>query len=171
MTRLFLAVEPPPEVIDAVDDLPTRARRGVRYTKKAQWHITIRFLGDSILADALHALAIFEAPATTVTLGPEVSLLGERVVMVPATGLDSLAEAAAEAFAHVGEPQSYPNFNGHLTLARLKGAVLRDPSMVEVLGAPIHEEFEATSLVLYKTESTSDGMAYTAVAERQLYRP
>jgi len=80
MTRLFLAVEPPPEVIDAVDDLPTRARRGVRYTKKAQWHITIRFLGDSILADALHALAIFEAPATTVTLGPEVSLLGERVV-------------------------------------------------------------------------------------------
>lgn len=166
--RLFLAVVPPTEVVDTISNLPTEPRRGVRYTRRAQWHITIRYLGDSVLNDALQALASFTAPATTVTLGPEVSLLGSRVVMVPAAGLDELAATAAIAFADVGEPQERPPFTGHLTLARLKGAPLRDPSIVEVLGAPIHAQFPAGAISLIKTEPTSDGVLYTPLAQQEL---
>jgi len=166
--RMFLAVAPPADVIQMIADLPTKALRGVRYTKRSQWHITIKFLGKTDTSAALMALSHLEASAANVTLGPAVSLLGKRVVMLPASGLDGLALAAASAFAGVGEPQPDRQFNGHLTLARLKGAPLRDPSLVSVLGAPISATFRATSLVLVKTELSQEAVTYTAVAERPL---
>ena len=151
-----------------IADLPTKALRGVRYTKRSQWHITIKFLGKTDTAAALLALAQLETPTAQVTLGPAVSLLGKRVVMLPAAGLDDLAIATASAFAEVGEPQPDREFNGHLTLARLKGAPLRDPSLVSVLGAPISATFSATSLELVKTELSDEAVTHTVVAERSL---
>lgn len=166
--RLFVAVVPPPEVIDLIADLPTRALRGVRYTKRDQWHVTIKFLGQVETADALHALDQVEASTTQVTLGPAVTLLGTRIVILPAVGLDDLAEATATAFDGVGEPQPPRDFAGHLTLARLKGAPLRDPRLVSVLGAPISATFSAATLTLIKTELKPEGATHTIVAEKAL---
>lgn len=165
--RMYLAVRPPPEVVDIISDLPTVALRGVRYTRRDQWHITMRFLGDVERNDALGALAGLQAPTATVTLGPEVQLLGTRVVIVPADGLDQVARAVNESFAEIGEPNTR-EFAGHLTLARLKGQPLRDPSVVSVLGAQISATFSVETVELWKSEVTQDGATHTLVASQEL---
>ena len=166
--QLYVAVLPPPEIIDAIDDLPSRAQRGVRYTRRDQWHITVKFLGASDPNVAVAALADMEASAAEATLGPAVSLLGARVLMIPVSGLDELATASSAAFAGVGEPQPDREFSGHVTLARLKGAPLRDPSVVSLLGAPISATFRASSIVLVRTEMTTDGTDRTVIGEKAL---
>lgn len=165
--RMFLAISPPPEVIDAISDLPTKALRGVRYTKRKQWHLTLRFLGDCERHEALNALESLEAPAVTITLGSQVELLGTRVVIVPADGVDPVAAAVDETFAGVGEPTER-EFFGHLTIARLKGRPLRDPSMVSVLGAPISTTWHADTIDLWKSEVTQEGAVHTLVASQHL---
>lgn len=165
---MFLAVIPPDEVISTIGDLPTRALRGVRYTRRQQWHFTIKFLGQTEVAEAFTALAQLDAPQAEVTLGPKVELLGTRIVMVPATGLEELATATNAAFDGVGEPQEPRDFAGHITIARLKGAPLRDPSVVSVLGAPISTTFTASSIALIKTELEDDGAVHTIMAEKSL---
>lgn len=165
--RMYLAVRPPPEVIDIVSDLPTQPLRGVRYTRRDQWHITLRFLGDVERNDALAALAELQAPTATATLGPSVQLLGTRVIMIPATGLDDVADAVADTFDGVGEPNDR-DFAGHLTLARLKGRPLRDPSLVSVLDAPISATFFVDTVELWKSELSNDGATHTLVASQEL---
>jgi len=165
--RMFLAISPPPPVIDVISDLPTKALRGVRFTKRKQWHVTLRYLGDCERNDALQALAGLQAPAADVTLGPEVALLGNRVVMLPAAGLDLTAAAIDAAFGDVGD-ESEREFVGHLTIARLKGRPLRDPSLVSVLGAPISAQWHADTVDLWKTEVTQDGAEHTLVATQDL---
>ena len=165
---LFLAVVPPPEIVDAIDLLPTKAQRGVRFTRRTQWHITIKFLGETNTADALDALEGVDAQATEATFGPEVVLLGSRVVMVPVAGLDDLAHAANVAFSGVGEDQGARDFVGHVTLARLKGAPLRDPGLVSVLGAPMTASFGVESLALIKTEVGPEGTVHTQLAQKVL---
>ena len=165
--RMFLSVTPPPEVVDAISDLPTKALRGVRFTRRNQWHISLRFLGDVERHLALEALESLAAPVPTVTLGPEVSLLGNRVVILPADGLDDLAAVVAERFADVGEPVER-DFVGHLTLARLKGRPLRDPSLVSVLGSPLSVTFQPETLDLWKSTVTNDGATHTLVASQDL---
>lgn len=165
---MFLAVIPPAGVIDEISDLPTKALRGVRYTRRDTWHITIKFLGETEMVDAFTALGTFDPPAALVTLGPKVELLGTRIVTVPASGLDGIAAAAAEAFDGVGEPQEPRDFAGHITIARLKGAPLRDPSVVSVIGAPIDVAFTPESVALIKTELEPEGAVHTIIAEKSL---
>lgn len=164
---MFLAVTPPPQIIDVISDLPTRALRGVRFTRRAQWHISLRFLGDVERHHALNALEQVHAPQATVTLGPEVTLLGTRVVVVPALGLDDLAATVNTCFDGVGEPVER-EYKGHLTLARLKGRPLRDPSLVSVLGAPVSATFTAESVELWKSTLEDTGSTYTLVASQEL---
>ena len=151
-----------------IADLPTKAMRGVRYTKRDQWHVTLKFLGECSSDEAAAALDRLQATRTTVTLGPAVSLLGARIVMLPASGLDELATAVASAFEGIGGPDENREFAGHLTIARLKGAPLRDPSMVSVIGAAISATFTAESLTLIKTEVTTEGATHTRVAQNSL---
>lgn len=164
---MYLAVRPPPDVVDTISDLPTVPLRGVRYTRRDQWHVTMRFLGEVERDDALGVLAAVAAPAAKVTLGPDVQLLGARVVMVPAAGLDELAAVVNSAFAAIGEPAAH-EFSGHLTLARLKGRPLRDPSLVSVIGAPISASFDVDTLELWRSELSSDGATHTLVASQEL---
>ncbi len=165
--RMFLAVTPPPAVVDLISDLPTEPLRGVRYTKRKQWHISLRFLGDVERQAALDALAGFSAPAVTVNLGDQVELLGTRVVIVPVQGLDSVANSIDASFEHLGEPRDH-TYQAHLTLARLKGRPLRDPSLVSVLGAPISAAFSVDEVGLWKSEITDEGATHTLVATQEL---
>ncbi len=166
--QMYVAVVPPPEVIELIDGLPTRAQRGVRYTRRDRWHITLKFLGETDPEEAAAVLGQMDGSAADVVLGPTVSLMGPRVVIVPASGLDELAAAAAAAFDGIGEPLPDRDFTGHLTLARLKGAPLRDPSSISVLGAPISATFRAASVVLFENTFEPDGTTRTLVAEKAL---
>lgn len=127
MARLFVAVRPPPEVLDVVATLPRPDEAGARWVPPAQWHITLRFFGDADPDEAADVLRRVPgalgaaADGIEAVLGPAVSRLGRSVVCIPVAGLDGLAAAVRDATATIGEPVDPRPFAGHLTLARLRG--------------------------------------------------
>ena len=46
MSRYFVAVRPPESVMDEIAGLPRPDVKGVRWTRRDQWHVTLAFLGD-----------------------------------------------------------------------------------------------------------------------------
>src|SRR5262245_40965961 len=77
---------------------------GVRWTTRAQWHVTLRFLGQAPLGAATEALAAVVATAASADVGPRLRRLGRGVLCLPVGGLGDLAGAVAAATGHVGRP-------------------------------------------------------------------
>ncbi len=121
MSRLFVAVWPPDEVLDGVAALHRPVEGGGRWTRRDQWHVTLRFLGPADEDEVSAALAGLRHEPVEAVVGPEVGLLGEGVVQLPVAGLDTLAEAVVALTAGVGRPPEDRPFFGHLTLARMAG--------------------------------------------------
>ena len=147
--RLFVAVVPPPDVLDAVEGWLVGARAALarlgddelRWTTREQWHITLRFLGDAPMRAAVEAVEIDEAvetvgavapvvaadavdgssaPPIDAELGPGLRALGRGVLCLPVRGLDRLAGAMTAATSHLGRPPERRPFRAHLTLARVR---------------------------------------------------
>jgi 2'-5' RNA ligase len=157
--RLFVGASPSADVCDALAALARPEVVGVRYTTREQWHVTLRFLGDVSVAEALDAFArVSFAPAEAV-LGPAVTRLGKSVVVVPVAGLDAIAAAVAEAMDGVGRPPDHETFTGHVTLARLKGRA-RPP----MLSAPIEGRFTVREIHLVRSRLSAQGARYETVA-------
>lgn len=165
MPRLFVAVMPPAEVLDAIAALPRPEGAGVRWTHRDHWHVTLRFLGEAPLADAGKALERVDAPAVEVELGPRVSRLGRDVVCLPAKGLDEVAATVAEATRDIGEPADPRPFKGHLTLARLKHR-----GACGLAGHAFRATFVADELRLVRSQLTSAGAIHTTELVRELGR-
>jgi 2'-5' RNA ligase len=119
--RLFIGVVPPERVLDALDRLDRPERAGVRWTRRDQWHVTLRFLGEVADPDPV-AAALSAAPLRRceARIGPRVEALGRHVICLPVAGLDELAGAVEEATAGFGQPPDDRRFRGHLTLARVR---------------------------------------------------
>ncbi len=132
MSRLFVAVWPPPALHGRLQRLERPDVSGLRWTTEDQWHLTLRFLGDvgdldsdggrrvmSDLTSALANAAAGQAPlAASAAARPRP--LGDRVWVLPVTGLDGLAAAVVAATRSVVPlgPPDRRRFEGHLTLAR-----------------------------------------------------
>jgi 2'-5' RNA ligase len=153
--RLFVAVALPKEVLDALAALGRPDEPGVRYTRREQWHVTLRFLGRAEIDDAAGALARLDAAPADAVLGPAVSRLGRDVVCVPVDGLDELAAAVVAATAEVGGPPEPRRFAGHVTLARL-----RRRGACRIAGAPFHARFPVTEVALVESVPGSGGPTY-----------
>ncbi len=152
MSRLFVAVDPPPDVTAAlVARLPRPAEPGVRWVPPEQWHVTVRFLGEADEAAAADALAGLRAGPATALLGPRVSRLGRNVVCLPVAGLDELAAAVRACTSDLGEPEDR-RFAGHLTLARL-----RHRGACGVTGTPVDVAFPVEQVVLYRSTLGREG--------------
>src|SRR2546423_1820455 len=115
MARLFVALWPPAEVLDAVEALPRLPLAGARWTTRPQWHVTLRFLGAADARVAAAALDNVVAARCTAVLGPRPTRLGRGVLMLPVAGVDELAVAVVQATGHVGVPPDPRPFRGHLT--------------------------------------------------------
>jgi 2'-5' RNA ligase len=115
-------VYPPHDVVDALAALPHAEDPNVRWVPSDQYHVTIRFLGntevDPVVA-SVDRVPLDLGPAA-VALGPRVSRLGRNVVCVPVSGLEALATTVAGATGDLGEPPDPRPFRGHITLARLR---------------------------------------------------
>ncbi len=164
--RLFVAVRPPPEVVDAVAALARPERHGVRWTRPDHWHVTLRFLGDvedgsvAAVAGALREGLAGEA-AVEVRLGPRTERLGRAVLVVPATGLDRLAARVVVATSPaVPLADGAHRFTGHLTLARFPKGVAR-----WAVGAPVDASWTADEVELVRSE-LGRGPARHTVVER-----
>ena len=171
LVRAFVAVVPPDDVLDSVGEvvadleIPGTARR----TTRAQWHLTLQFLGNRVdlerVRDALSSLAVRAGP---VQLGAAGAFPSERRGRVLWLGVSEGQELLAQLAASVGallEPVGYPpearGYHAHLTLARLKTPVdLR--SVVAGLGrGPVGRAWPAAEVVLFQSRVRRSGAEYT----------
>jgi 2'-5' RNA ligase len=137
LMRLFVAIAPPPAVLDELDDLvePWRAgRRDLRWTNREAWHVTLAFLGqlDEAAAARLmprleraarrhHQVRLAFAGAGAFPVATRANVLwsglsGDR------RALARLAESVAAGASRAGAPppDKGRRFQPHLTLARCR---------------------------------------------------
>jgi 2'-5' RNA ligase len=166
--RLFVAVWPPPEVVDLLRALPRPSVPGLRWTTEEQWHVTLQFLGEAEPAEATAALARlrWDGVPPWAVLGPRVRWFGGSVVHVPVAGLDDLATAVAAAVGAVGRaPAPARSFAGHLTLGRVNRGRVR---FARVLGSLLDMEvagrWTADEVTLVAGRLHPKGARYEVVA-------
>jgi 2'-5' RNA ligase len=170
VARLFVAVWPPDEVLDALASLDRPELAGLRWTTRDQWHVTLRFLGRvEDVEQAVDALSRMEAASTTARAGPTVGRFGQRVLHVPVTGLDQVAGVVIAATADVGEPPEDRPFAGHLTLARVARGARVD--LRRLAGQPVEGRWPVTEVCLVESHLSPKGARYEVVSRFPLVGP
>jgi 2'-5' RNA ligase len=181
--RLFVAVRPPDEVLDEITRLPRPARSGLRFTTRAQWHVTLRFLGEiddpEDVVDALDALDALDAhgghdpagpgglAACEAVVGPQVEALSRQVVALPVAGLDGLAAAVVAATATLGRPPDDRPFRSHLTLARASRGSARRLA-ADLVGRPLSARFGVSNVRVVRSHLDHEGARYEDIHVRHL---
>ncbi len=153
--RLFLAAWPTEEVVEALAALRRKDQRGVRFVPPENWHVTLRFLGESDPSEVAAAMDDLAMRSATAVLGPAVDVLPPRMLVVPVDGLDELAAMIAHATAGIGEPPG-KRFIGHLTLARVKS----DVALPRTIGSPISTDFDVDEVALVQSRLGPAGARY-----------
>jgi RNA 2',3'-cyclic 3'-phosphodiesterase len=138
----------------------------VRVTDMADWHVTVRFLGqldesrvDEVAAAA--ATAIARVRPFTARLGPLTALgAGARVLFVPVAGGEELADTLDAALDGLVEPRDGP-YRGHLTLARARG---RGRLPGGLSGLPVSVRFAVDGAALVASSLEPDRAVHRVVA-------
>lgn len=168
--RGFVAVVPPPAVLDEIEvrsrglDLPGTARR----TTRAQWHLTLQFLGNRVDFDAV------SGALTDLAVGPGRLRLGgaggfpsarrARILWFGLTEgasyLAQLVAAVRSLLAPLGHEAEAREHHAHVTLARF-GAPFDARPLVTTLGAgAVGEAWTATEVVLFRSRTRRTGAEY-----------
>jgi 2'-5' RNA ligase len=158
MARLFVAVWPTEEVVEELTALRRKDQRGVRFVPPENWHVTLRFLGETNPDAVIAALDGAEFPPSTGRVGPGVDVLSERALVIPVAGLDDLAAVVRDRTTGLGQA-ARRRFVGHLTLARLKPHA----DMPGVLGSFVQTEFAVREVTLVQSRLDPDGARYTTI--------
>ena len=158
MARLFIAVWPPEEVVSELTGLHRKDQRGVRFVPPENWHITLRFIGDADPDRVVDALDGCSHPCVHTRLGPAVDMLAERALVIPAAGLDDLADHVSSLTSQIGKP-TRQRFFGHLTLARVKPNV----AMPRALGTLVSAEFDVDEIALVQSRLHPEGARYETI--------
>lgn len=163
--RAFLAVYPDGVARAKLAEIVPDDTDGVRPLDMADWHVTVRFLGElddavvSAIGDA-SALACERLAPFLVRLGPMTALgTSARVLFVPANGIDHLAAAVDDAIVGLAPPRDWP-FRGHLTLARARGRSRLPGSLP---GRPISTAFEVAEMALVASSLEPDQAVHRVV--------
>jgi 2'-5' RNA ligase len=184
MSRAFVAIVPPRDVLDAVGKVSWRAAHrpaeaalprllGARWTTRAQWHLTLQFLGTRVDLDAAAAaLATVRGAPARVRLGGVGGFPSERRatvvwvgVMEGARPLCALAGEVGEAMAPLLPDAVEHEYHPHLTLARLaRPADLRSASAAAGRAA-IGPRWVAERLTLFESVTAPTGARYRRHAE------
>jgi len=188
--RLFIAIELPPPVSQALNSLQDRlqAARPVRWVKPAQIHLTLQFLGetpaakiDPLVAALTETIPLAGRPfsLTLGGVGAFPNLKRPRVIWVgladQAKQLPKLYAAVIRATQGLGfTPEERP-FSPHLTLGRTeKQAAGRDYAQI---GQVIQEQqgqigpsasFMVDHISLIRSQLQPAGPIYTTLAEIEL---
>ncbi|MEP1122947.1 MAG: RNA 2',3'-cyclic phosphodiesterase [Ilumatobacter sp.] len=156
MSRLFVCLWPPEEVVTELEELHRKDQVGARFLPPQNWHVTLRFVGNADPNEVAGALdrAVFEP--TEVTLGPAVDIGNGGTLFVPARGADDLAASVVAATRHLGDQPIRSRFLGHVTLARLK----KRANMPRALGELVSASWTATEVALVESTLRPDGARY-----------
>jgi RNA 2',3'-cyclic 3'-phosphodiesterase len=173
--------------VAAWPDEPTRRRlaalelghpKNLRPVGPTRWHVTVRFLGEvtedqvAFLGPALRdGVAAHQGPFDC-RLGPATAWFsGARVLQLPADGLDELAAVVTLATAPI-VPEANgggPPFNGHLTVARVKGR-LGPQAHDELQGIAFDSTFAVEHVDLVASEPSPQGHVYSTLLRAPLGR-
>ena len=168
--RLFTALDPPADVQDRCTELQNALSLPARWTPPSQFHITIRFVGDTEPGPAQQyeaALSKIQAPAAhCVPYGLDAlpSRLTPRVIVVGLKRTDSLLAlhaAVSEALETEGLAPEDRTYRPHLTLARLDDPnPERVHNALQTSDAPVPDPFWADTVSLYESTLTADGAVH-----------
>jgi 2'-5' RNA ligase len=187
VSRAFVAVVPPRDVLHAVGKWSWNASHrpaevalprllGPRWTTRAQWHLTLQFLGNHVDLDlAADALTTVRGSAANVRLGtvggfPNVKRANVVWIGVVegASELSDLARAVSTATAPLLIEREEREYHPHLTLARLTRAADLRGAAAQARRTPIGPRWVADRLVLFESVTGSSGATYRPHAEVEL---
>lgn len=170
--RAFVAVVPPPDVLDAVARVidPRHAEADhVRWTSRTQWHLTLQFLGavgdlEAVIEGVRSACVLAPFGARLGGGGAFPSPLHASVLWLGlvrgADALSGLAGTIADALLPFGFEPDDRGFHPHLTLARLKRP-RNVREIVEALGeTPIGRTWTVADVVVLESRTERDGARY-----------
>ena len=159
MTRLFVAIWPPDDVLERFADLERPKDPGVKWVPQENLHITLRFLGDADVDEVTDRLDQVLLPAATAVLGPAFDLLGERSLITPVAGVDDLAAVVQAAVRGLGTERERRRFQGHVTVARLA----RHARPQRSAGRHFEAAFDVDEVALVASTLRDTGAVYETV--------
>jgi 2'-5' RNA ligase len=175
--RLFIAIEPEESVMRDLTKIQNTLRPEItaRWTPADQFHLTLKFLGDTPDPELPDIIAALKA----IQIDSPISLRMTGIVCFPPHGPIRIIAAAMEddqnrcaklageidrACHDVGFPLENRKWTPHITLARVKERVAPD-ARGKLLSLPVtNPEFEVDHFVLKESRLTSDGATYLTVA-------
>ena len=183
--RLFLAVAIPEEVKARIEDAQAELRRAVpdasaRWTRRAQFHLTLKFLGD---VEGARVEALIKAMRGACRGFTPLRLRAEGVGCFPDprqprvlwTGVRDAAEQLPRLHAAVNlasrdftAEAKEERFAGHVTLARLKGIKRAEAEALARVAAGLRErrfgQWAAGQIELLRSELAPQGARHTLLA-------
>lgn len=183
--RTFIAIELPMAVSRELAAIQQRLRDHglkLRWVKPGNIHLTLKFLGDIMPADvqdigsAMHAAAQATPPfdVTVQGLGVFPGILRPKVLWSGLGGaperLVCLHSSLEDALAERGIAREKRPYKGHLTLARIKGALdsRRLVSAIEAEGMFEPLPLAVSELVLFQSRLQPTGAVYTPLVRIRL---
>ena len=178
IARAFVAVVPPPEVLDAVESAlaPIRpvAPPRLSWTRRQQWHLTLQFLGRVDDADAVvRALgaSVRGRGPVAVGLGTSGAFPSASRASVLWIGLDrggdelaDLARTLHQATGALGYEAETRAFTPHLTVARARSPRPVGSLLASLGDGPFGPVWDATEVVLMESDTRPDGAVHREVA-------
>ena len=159
MTRLFVAIWPPDDVLDRFADLERPKDPGVKWVPQENLHITLRFLGDADIDEVSDRLDQVLLPKATAVLGPAFDLLGERSLITPVAGVDDLAEWCSRPFG-----DSAPNASADASRATSPWLGWPERSTARSAGNHFEASFDVDEVALVSSTLRDTGAVYETVA-------
>jgi 2'-5' RNA ligase len=183
--RLFVAIDLPDDILDALQRLQGRLRPLARisWTRRETWHLTTKFIGEwpegrlAEIEAALRGLAASEPiPLAVRGLGFFPNPRSPRVFWAGIEAPPSLGQLAREteqALAELGIERERRPYSPHLTLARIREPVPLDGLHAAIAKLPSTEfgAFTADRFCLYRSTLQPSGAVYTRLAEFPFPRP
>lgn len=187
--RLFVAVDPQPEVRARLGAIQQALRRAVgqagwtaTFPKVPNLHVTLKFLGSVEAHRVAEVGAALSAVGSTDPfeiafegLGAFPSPSRPRILWAGVTRgarpLKSLAEQVDRYCSACGFEPEAREFSPHLTLARLKRARGSAASMLENVSPREAGSSVVTEVTLYRSDTDPAGPTYTPLAQLPLGKP
>jgi len=177
VSRAFIAVVPPDDVLDAVGNVLGRLEvPGARITRRDQWHLTLQFLGNRADLDPVAgALSGLAGRPGAVRLGDFGGFPRERRARVLWLGVVEGGKFLAQLVAAVGallEPLGYPpedrEYQPHLTLARWKSPADLRAAVEALETGPVGPTWTVGEVVLFESFTKPTGAEHVERARFRL---
>jgi 2'-5' RNA ligase len=175
MTRAFVAIRPPTEVLDAIEArIASSSISGGRPTSRDQWHLTVQFLGND--ADLAAVATAFERGpldlgAGEIRLGGADALGNRRRARIVALKLHEgsqwvreLAAQVERRLAPLGHVRDVAEekFLPHLTLVRFREPTDLRPLCAAIGPEPVGAPWRVYEVVLFESLLRPEGARHVA---------